>query len=204
MKRHSVTLSCSLLLCLVLTACASTETVPTAAPPDLVGYSGKVSPQAELLFSRARVLWRGSKASSVTAAVVCSNPKEALSLLDQAIELEPSYAEAYIWRGLAKSELGQREEAFGDATVGIRLHPSAEAYAYRALISMRGRSFSAAHKDIDYSLQLNPSQHRAWSFAGMLALLEGNSKLACENFANACSAGDCGPKEAAQADGLCK
>ncbi len=197
----------SLALCLFLGACGDKQPPAPAQAPErqnLMGLSGKVSPEAETLFSRARVLWRGSQASSSTTAEVCSDPEEAVVLLDKAIALEPSYAEAFVRRGLAKSELGMREEAFADATTGIRLHPAPEFYAYRGLISMRARAFSAARKDLDYSLQLAPSQYLAWNLLGALGLMEGDPAAACRAFDKGCSAGDCSRFDVARKEGVCK
>jgi tetratricopeptide (TPR) repeat protein len=193
----------ALLFCLLsgLAGCAA-RTEPDPVEPDLLGLSGKISPEAETAYSQARVLWRSFPASSA-GAEVCSDPVQAVALLDKAIRLEPEYADAYLRRGLAKSDLGDFSAAFDDATTAIRLHPSPEQYAYRALISMRTGHYAGARRDLDYALEKNSSHHLAWSFLGILDLLEGNPPEACRHFALACSAGDCSRLEASRREGLC-
>jgi tetratricopeptide (TPR) repeat protein len=193
----------ALLFCLLsaLAGCAA-RTEPEPAKPDLLGLSGKISPEAETAYSRARVLWRSFPASSA-GTEVCSDPVQAIALLDKAILLEPEYADAYLRRGLARSDLGDFSAAFDDATTAIRLYPTPELYAYRALISMRAGHYAGARKDLDYSLEKDSSRHLAWTFLGVLDLLEGNPLDACRHFARACSAGDCSRLEAARRESLC-
>ena len=201
---HSRLLCCFLLLVLCA-GCASKGAPETAQPKsNPMGLSGKLNPEAETAFSQARVLWRSSQALQTRTSEVCSNPEEAITLLDKAISLEPGFAAAYVRRGLAKSDLGQHEAAFDDATAGIRLDPTPENYAYRGLISTKAKDYTAARKDLDYSLERNPSQHLAWTLRGVLSLLEGNDKAACDDFKNACSRGDCSRLDVAQQEGLCR
>ena len=194
------TVGCYCLLLLFLAGCA-----PQVPPkPNPMGLSGTVDPEAETAFSQARVLWRSSQEFQTRTPEVCSDPGAAIALLDKAITIEPGYSAAYIRRGLAKSDLGQHEPAFDDATIGIRLAATPENYAYRGLISMRSKNFIAAHKDLDYSLHQNASQHLAWTFSGVLALLEEDTATACANFGKACSNGDCSRLEAAKQEGICR
>lgn len=169
---------------------------------NLAGLSGKLNPEAETAFAQARILWKGTLSSASTGER-CSDPEKAVALLDKAISLEPKYAEAYVRRGLAKSELGKREDAFNDASAGIRLKPTAEAYAYRALVSIRGKDVRAAQKDLDYSLKKDPKQHLARNFSGVLALTLDNMPEACAQFQQGCSAGDCSFIEAAKSSKIC-
>ena len=161
--------------------------------------SGKQPSEAEAAYAKARALWQRSAAGEV-----CADPQQAVALLDRAISIAPKYGEAYVRRGLAVSEMGDFEEAFEDVTVGIRLAPTPEAYAYRGLILLRGRQPKAARRDFEYSLSKAPSQHLAHNLLGVLALSEENAKEACRFFANGCSNGDCFFLEAAKREGICK
>ena len=193
------------MLCLVLlTACAGKEGPESAkaSEKNLSGLSGKRNPEAEKAFAEARVLWRRT-ISSVSAAEVCSDPEKAVALLDKAISLEPDYAEALLRRGLAKSELGQREEAFEDATKAIRITPSSEFYAYRGLISIRAGQERAAERDLEYALKQDASQYRAHNFLGVISLTRNDSRKACTHFKDGCSAGDCSFLEAARSEKVC-
>ncbi|MDL2272441.1 tetratricopeptide repeat protein [Desulfovibrio sp. OttesenSCG-928-I05] len=160
-----------------------------------MGLSGKINPEAETAFARAHVLWRDSE--------VCSDPALAVELLDKAIALEPEYAQAYMRRGLAKSTQRDWEGAFDDLTRALRLDPSAENYAYRGLISMRGGNALGARKDLDRSIALDSDQHKAWNFRAALDLLEGKNEAACSDFKEGCSNGDCVGLESARNAGIC-
>ena len=177
----------------LLLSCAAAER--PAPQPDVRGLAGKRAEDVEMLFSKAHVLWKGDS---------CSNPQEAIRLLDEALAKDGEYAAAWAWRGLANSELGQREEAFDDLTRAIRLEPGAENYAFRALVSLRAGVLRAAYRDAEYSLKLNARQHRAWNVLGAAALSEEDQPRACANFAKACSNGNCDYLEKARSEGLCK
>ncbi len=160
-----------------------------------MGLSGKHNAEAEAAFALAHVLWHNSD--------VCSDPEQAITLLDKAIRLEPDYADAYLRRGLAKSDQRDWDGAFDDLSKAIRLKPTAEAYAFRGLVSMRGGNGLGARKDYDRSLALNPKQHRAWNFRAALNLLEGQRDAACKDFTKGCDNGDCVGLESAVKFGEC-
>ena len=170
--------------------------------PAFTGVSGKYPPEAEMAFAKARVLWKRNS-TSTSLGEVCSDPQSAVAFLDKAISLAPEYAEAYIRRGLAKSDLGQNEQAFDDITAGIRLSPTAEAYAYRGLALLRGNNLRAAKKDLEYSLELNSSQHLARNYLGVLALSEDRQREACKAFEDGCDKGDCSFLESAKKENIC-
>ncbi|MCC8194735.1 MAG: hypothetical protein LIP28_08840 [Deltaproteobacteria bacterium] len=180
-----------IILCVSLAGCADKG----LAPHNPMGLSGKRSPEAEAAFARAHVLWDKRD--------VCSDPAQALELLNKALELEPGYAEALLRRGLAKSDLKDWDGAFDDLSKSIRLHPSAEAYAFRGLISMRGGNYVGARKDFDRSLAITERQHRAWNFRGALNRLEGRRSEACDDFAEGCDHGDCVGLETSVTMGEC-
>ena len=184
-------LFCCAVICLVLAGCGGKE----LEPYNPMGLSGKRNPEAESAFGRARVLWDKRD--------VCSDPALAAELLTKAITLEPQYAEAYVRRGLARSELRDWDGAFDDLSVGIRLNPTAEAYAFRGLVSMKGGNFLGARRDLDRSLDIRKRQHRAWNFRGALNRLEGRQDEACADFAEGCGYGDCSGLDASVDRGEC-
>jgi tetratricopeptide (TPR) repeat protein len=168
-----------------------------------MGLSGAFLPAAETAYSQARVLWRSQQTTAATAAEVCSDPLRAIALLNKALALEPEYAEAYIRRGLAKSELGQFEAAFDDASAALRLRPEPAYYAQRALISMRAGQYDAARLDLEYSIQRDDSLSLSWALRGMLNLMENRAAEACRDFSRACSNGDCSRLDAARQEQIC-
>ena len=190
MRRNVVTVCIVLFM---LAACAGKGSAPSA--PDAKGLPGKRSEETELLFAKAHVLWKGDS---------CTEPQAAVQILDEVIAGDPDFAVAWAYRGLARSELDKREEAFDDLTKAIRLDPRAEYYADRGLISMRAGMFTAARRDLDYSLKKEQKQYRAWNILGETALLEGNAAQACAYYARGCSNGNCEPLQRARKDGQCK
>ena len=193
----------SVFLGVFLSGCAPQQSgTSRSGSENLAGLSGKINPEAETAFAQARVLWKRAL-SSVSAVERCSDPEKAVVLLDKAISLEPNYAEAYIRRGLAKSELGRKEDAFDDLTKGIRLRPTAEAYAYRALVSIRTKQVRAAQRDLEYSLKKDPKQNLAYNINGVLALMLDSKPEACAQFQQGCSNGDCSFIDAAKKDKIC-
>jgi tetratricopeptide (TPR) repeat protein len=183
------------LVCLIFFPSGCAERAAVAPLPDGKGLAGKRSGESELLFAKAHVLWKGD---------ACTDPEKAIRILDELVARDPDYGAAWALRGLARSELGEREEAFEDSTRAVRLDPTAEHYAYRGLVSLRAGALSAARKDLEYSLKKAPKQHRAWNLTGILALREGDAERACAAFDEGCSNGDCGPLSTARAEGRCK
>ena len=177
----------------LLVGCMGKE--PASSLPDGRGLPGHRSEEVELLFAKAHVLWKGDS---------CAEPQEAVRMLNEAIAKDPDFAAALAYRGLAKSELGKREEAFDDLTKAIRLDPRPEYYADRGLVSLRGGLFVAARRDLDYSLKKDQKQHRAWNILGEAALRGGNAGQACAYYARGCANGNCEPLERARKEGQCK
>lgn len=193
-----------LFCCLLLVACAGSRerggkaAGRSALPPAVAS----ASPEAEKLYNDALALWKHPLAS-VRAAHVSTDPGKAAALLDKALALEPAYAEAYALRGLARSELNLREEAFDDLTMSIRLRPTPQSYAYRALASMRGGQTQAAKRDLDYAMRIDPAHNAAHNYFGLLALNGGDKSGACSAFSKGCSNGDCSFLDAARSEKIC-
>ena len=89
--------------------------------------------------------------------------EEAIEKYDEAIELNPIFAGAYINRGNAKSNLGQHREARSDFNRAIELNPVfAEAYYNRGT----AKNFLGEHQeaivDFDKAIELNPNNAEAY------------------------------------------
>lgn len=79
---------------------------------------------------------------------------QAITLLTQAIEIEPNYAEAYINRGLAHYHLAQYNEAVADFTQTITLKQyTADAYASRGDVYRTLNDVSNAISDYTASIK---------------------------------------------------
>ena len=186
----------SLILCF-LSGCALIEP-EKEAPKEInpTGVTGKVSPEAEQAYAKARVLW-GAKE-------LCSDPEKAMQYLDEALKIEPDYAQALLRKGLLLSEEGNNDEAFELITRAIRLEPSAEAYTFRGLCLLRQGNSSGATHDLNEAIRLAPQQYRAYNYRGTVFLHDGDLKAACLDFKQACSLGDCSFLEKATQENFCK
>jgi tetratricopeptide (TPR) repeat protein len=173
---------------------------------DFTGYSSDRSTEAQSAFAKARVLWKkGRSKSAANLGETCADPQVALALLNKAIELDPKYGEAYVRRGMAKMALGDAEGAFDDATNGIRLWPTSEAYAERGLILLRSGEFKPARRDLEYAITADASRPQAYNYLGILGMSEERPAAEnCGNFSKGCSRGDCSFLEYAKSKKICK
>ena len=191
---------CLLVLPALLLGCAglSSDTTrrekPLSERRDVA--EANVSREAGDLFARAHVLWKGGD--------ICSDPAMAVHLLDRTIDLEPDYADAHMYRGLAYSEIGHYEESFSDLTQSILLDPRPHRYAYRALGLIRMGDLEGARKDLDRSIDMDESQHRAWNFRAVVNMMDDKDDDACDDFKQGCKNGDCIGYETAKKEGVCR
>ena len=167
--------------------------------PPLTGQTQPSTPtqEAETLYAKAHVLWKQN-------SDICSDPALAVHLLDQAIAIMPDYADAYMRRGLAYSEMGREDEAFADLTLAIRLNPRPDRYAYRGLSLIRQNNLSGARRDLDQSITMDKSQYRAWNFRAVVNMMEQKDAEACSDFKTGCGNGDCTGYNAAKQEGICR
>ena len=172
-------------------------TTPPAAAQAPASDEPSAAEEAETLFAKAHVLWKGG-------GDVCSDPAMAVHLLDQAIALKPDYADAFMRRGLAYSELRNDEEAFSDLTHAIRLDPKPVRYAYRGLGLIRQENLAGARRDLDQSIELDSDQFRAWNLRAVVNVMEHKDDQACSDFNTGCKNGDCSGLNAAKKQGICR
>ncbi len=84
----------------------------------------KINEEAVVWFNKANALWDGQK---------YTDPKKAIGYLNNAIKLQPDYAQAYYNRGNAYYSLGLFQRAIKDYNETIRLKPKdIDAYYNRA------------------------------------------------------------------------
>ena len=81
---------------------------------------------------------------------------EAIAEFDQAIELDTSYVEALVARGLVYIELGQMDAAIVSLDRAISYdNKHADAYAWRAYAHYMDRAYGPAHRDAGKAIRLN-------------------------------------------------
>lgn len=82
----------------------------------------------------------------------------AIEDFNEAIELNPLFAEAYLYKGLAEIELSNYEEAVRDFTITIELDPafSDQAHYFRGLARYYLELYEAAIEDLSIAVRMNP------------------------------------------------
>ena len=93
--------------------------------------------------------------------------EEAIAAYDEAIRLNPNYAEAYNNRGVAKDALGQHDGAIADFDEAIRLKSEfAEAYNNRGAAKNALGRHDGAIADFDEAIRLKPDYAEAYNNRG--------------------------------------
>ena len=89
--------------------------------------------------------------------------EEAIKRYDQAIDINPQFAEAYNNRGITKDLLGRHEEAITDYNEAIRINPQlAEAYYNRGTTKDLLGRHEKAIADYDQAIRINPQYAQAY------------------------------------------
>ena len=89
---------------------------------------------------------------------------EAAADYSKAIEIDPSFADAYLKRGVLRYKLLKKyEESFGDFNKVVELDPACSAgYLYRGIVKCHLLQFSDALPDFDRAIELDPNEERAY------------------------------------------
>lgn len=93
----------------------------------------------------------------------------ALENYNQAIQLKPDYAEAYLNRANIFKDRGLREEALNDCSQAIKFNPGyAEAFFCRGVLRQQIENWEAALADYTFTLKLQPSHADAYLNRGVI------------------------------------
>ena len=86
------------------------------------------------------------------------NFEDAVAEFAKAIELNPLYAEAFLYLGLAKIELGKFDLAIRNFTIAIELDPafSDQAHYFRGLAKYFNEDYASAIDDLTIAIRMNP------------------------------------------------
>lgn len=88
---------------------------------------------------------------------------------DKAIELKPSYSEAYNNRGVAYYGMGKYDQALADYSQAIRYRSDyARAYCNRGLVYKRKKQYDQALADYGKAIQYQPDYSTAYNNRGLL------------------------------------
>ncbi len=92
----------------------------------------------------------------------------AIADYDEALRLNPQYANAYTVRGLAKGSLEQHEAAIADCDEALRLNPQdTNAYITRGLEKLSLKEYEATIADCDAVLALKPQYASVYTVRGL-------------------------------------
>lgn len=105
------------------------------------------------------------------------------AIRQKAIRQKQSYPEAYAYRGLAKTQLGQLSEAIIDFDAAIRLKPDyANAYANRGVSKINLKQYFSALTDFDAAIRLKPDYANAYYNRGIVKAQLGQPSKAITDF----------------------
>ncbi len=139
--------------------------------------------------------------------ILAKNPNDTYTLLDRGllydnkkefdlaiqdynkvIELDPTYTEAYYWRGyLNYYEFDNVEQALSDFSKAIELNPEDErAFRERAFVNEDLENYDAALKDYDKAIELDPTNSNVVYWRGHLYFYDlDNNEQALSDFSKA-------------------
>jgi len=106
-----------------------------------------------------------------------------LESFNRAIEYNPLFAEAFLYKGLAQIELGQYREAVRNLTISIELDPafSDQALYFRGVSRLYLDEFFEALNDLDIAIHLNPD-YAAYFQRGRVHHKLGNFERSMQDF----------------------
>lgn len=112
------------------------------------------------------------------------NYEMAITLLDEAILLNPEIPELHYWRGkVATLDLNQEslDVAITLFSEAIRIKPDyAESFFERGKVYLQKGEFEEAKSDLQTTVKLNPDIKEAYSLLAQIELMEGNDDKAME------------------------
>ena len=112
-----------------------------------------------------------------------TDPQKAIEWLNEAIRLNPDYADAYNYRGGVYSQLGQYDRAIQDNNEAIRLTPNYFwGFYFRGDVYVRLKQYQRAIEDYNEVIRLNPSLASVYSNRGAAYLELKQYQRAIEDF----------------------
>ena len=109
----------------------------------------------------------------------------------KAIEINPQFINAYLYRGGAKGELNDYRGAIADFTKAIVINPkSDDAYYLRGLAKSKFKHYKEAILDFSKAILINPKLKEAYFSRGFAKLKLGQKNSGCLDFSKAGELGD--------------
>ncbi len=112
--------------------------------------------------------------------------KGAIAVLNQAIKINPKYAQAYIGRGIARNLLGDNQGAIADFNTAIKINPN-DVYAYGSRGNARRQlgDLQGAIADFNSALKINPNLVDVYGMRGIARAQLGDNQGAIADFNSA-------------------
>jgi Tfp pilus assembly protein PilF len=112
-----------------------------------------------------------------------ADPDEELRCYNEAIRLQPDYAEAFINRGVARSEKGDLEGELRDYNEAIRLQPdNADAFINRSAAQQAKGDLEGALQDCNEAIRLKPNYAVAFFSRGITRKDQGDLEGALQDY----------------------
>ncbi len=109
--------------------------------------------------------------------------EQALADYNQAIQLNPKYADAYNNRGIVYRKQGKYDLALADYNQAIQLNPKyADAYNNRGIVYRKQGKYDLALADYNQAIQLNPKYADAYNNRGIVYRKQGKYDLALADY----------------------
>lgn len=139
------------------------------------------------------------------AALNYNDPQKAIEYLNNAIKLQPNYANSYHLRGNNYATLKQYHLALEDYNEAIRLNPTyPDTYQSRGVLHTSLLQYQRAIEDFSNAISLKHDNVEAYKCRGYVYFSEGNKKLGCADAKKACALGNCQLSEVAKNKGYCR
>ena len=107
----------------------------------------------------------------------------AISNYTKALELNPQLAKAYLTRGFARNELGNKPGAIDDYTQAIKINSNdALTYSIRGITYFELGNNKSAVKDYTQAIKINPNDALTYSVRGLAYFKLGNNKSAIADY----------------------
>ncbi len=119
-----------------------------------------------------------------------TDPAKKIEYLTNAVRLNGDLAEAYVYRGMAFTDLGKYDRAVADYTTAISLNPdNAQAYNNRAYAYIKLERYNEAVADCGMAIRNDPHYPSAFNNRGIAYYGLGRINEALSDFDKACKLG---------------
>lgn len=162
-------------LAVVLCGCRSHEQCPDERGPDAIAAGEPADPSRSSAASADPVSEARAALERGLEKVHANDAAGAIEDLTRAVELDPTLAPAFDWRGHCLNLIGMYDEAIADYDRAIALQPDyAWSHYARAMANHNLGRYDAAIAGYTRSIELDPTFVKAWQWRGFTRKLVGD------------------------------